>query len=829
MVKICDKTYSQENEEKYSEYFNDFPYKLTDFQKFAIEGIVEKNHVLVTAHTGSGKSTCFQFAANFFTKQGKKVIYCSPIKALANQQYYSLRNKFPHMNIGIVTGDIKVNQDADVLIMITEVLNNTLFINKKKEKTKTLLSFDMDFDNDLACVIFDEFHYLNDPDRGHVWESCVMMLDSHIQILMLSATIDKPIKVAQWIENRKNHNQHQKEVYIASTERRAVPLEHYSFITTNQGIFKKIKKDEVLSKEVKDITDKLTIIQTSNGKFNEVNYNKTKNMLSLFEKQEVFVKPSHVLNNICKYLNENNLFPAICFVLSINKLETFAKEITVPILEDDSKIAYTIRREAEQIIRKLPNYDEYFHLPEYLQLISLLEKGIGIHHAKMISIFRELVELFLEKGYIKLLFATETFALGVNFPIKTVLFTSLKKFNGVENQIFYPHQYTQMAGRAGRVGSDKVGTVIHLTNLCKQIEISQYRNMMSGKPQTLTSKFKLSYNLILNLVLNEQSDILSFVENSMVQNDITCKLNSIKYEIEMAEEELQKTESYIKQTLVCPIHVCQTYINNIKELKSSTNKKRKDIEKQIKNTKEEYKTIERDILSVTNYNDKKDKLDKLNEEYLITKNYLNNTILVIIKHLIQHEFIVYNDNKLILSNKGFIASHIREVHPLVFAHMIHEKAFDNLSVDDIVSLFSCFTNVSIEDDMKSFNPCFTNKNLENIEKKVFDLYDIHMDFESINYLNTGTDYSHHYDLFDYMKEWYNNDDENSCKLTIQKITENKGIKIGEFVKAIIKINNISNELERIAETMCDIDLLSKLKQIPIKTMKFVVTSQSLYV
>ena len=448
---------------------------------------------------------------------GKKVIYCSPIKALANQQYYGIKNKYPHLNVGIISGDIKVNQDADVLIMITEILNNTLFIKKNKNpehNNVSLLSFDMDFENELGCVIFDEFHYLNDPDRGHIWENCVMMLPENIQILMLSATLDKPVKVASWIENRNNNSDTKKEVIISSTLHRAVPLMHYSFITTNQGIFKAIKKDEVLEKEIKNITNSLQLIQSSDGVFNEKNYIRVKKMLTLFEQKQIYIKNSHVLNQVCKHLVENNLFPAICFVLNIKKLEMYADEITVPILEDDSKTPYTIKREADSILRKLPNYEEYMELPEYSQLIKLLEKGIAIHHAKMISIFREIVELFLEKGYIKLLFATETFALGVNFPIKTVLFTSITKFNGSVNHVFYPHQYTQMAGRSGRAGHDNVGTVIHLNNLFKNVDITipEYRYMMSGKPQTLVSKFKLSYNLILNLIYNKERNLLDFVE-----------------------------------------------------------------------------------------------------------------------------------------------------------------------------------------------------------------------------------------------------------------------------------------------------------------------------
>ena len=227
MVKICDKPYD-ENEEssKYIQYFEEFPFSLSDFQKYAIQGIVEQQHVLVTAHTGSGKTLPAEFAIKYFTRQGKKVIYTSPIKALSNQKFYEFSKAFPNISFGILTGDIKFNPEADVLIMTTEILQNTLYLqNYKNEKSNELLMFEMDMENDLGCVIFDEIHYINDKDRGKVWEETIMMLPQQIQMVMLSATIDKPEKFAKWCEEQKKT----KNVYLASTNHRVVPLHHHLF------------------------------------------------------------------------------------------------------------------------------------------------------------------------------------------------------------------------------------------------------------------------------------------------------------------------------------------------------------------------------------------------------------------------------------------------------------------------------------------------------------------------------------------------------------------------------------------------------------------------
>jgi antiviral helicase SKI2 len=200
MVKICNAPY---NNNAIQEHFDKFPFPLSDFQKYAIEAIVTGDHVLVTAHTGSGKTLPAEFALEYFVSQGKKVVYTSPIKALSNQKFYEFTQKFPHISFGILTGDIKINPEANVLIMTTEILMNTLYAkNRKDVKTNSLTMFEMDFNNELACVIFDEIHYINDLDRGKVWEETIMMLPQHIQMVMLSATLDSPEKFALWCETR---------------------------------------------------------------------------------------------------------------------------------------------------------------------------------------------------------------------------------------------------------------------------------------------------------------------------------------------------------------------------------------------------------------------------------------------------------------------------------------------------------------------------------------------------------------------------------------------------------------------------------------------------
>jgi len=210
MVFICDKPFPTE-EKTYDNIFS--PIILSDFQKWAVKALTEGNDVLITAHTGSGKTLPAEYLIKHAVQhKKKKIIYASPIKALSNQKLYEFRRKYPEISFGILTGDIKDNPEADVLVMTTEILRNTLFIkgqapykpqnNGQVQNGQSKLLFEMDFDTELAAVIFDEVHYINDADRGSVWEQAIMMLPKHVQILMLSATINEPAGFAVWVETR---------------------------------------------------------------------------------------------------------------------------------------------------------------------------------------------------------------------------------------------------------------------------------------------------------------------------------------------------------------------------------------------------------------------------------------------------------------------------------------------------------------------------------------------------------------------------------------------------------------------------------------------------
>ena len=836
MVKICNNTYPVSNENKYKQYFEKYPFLLSSFQKHALEAILEGHHILVTAHTGSGKTLPAEFAIEHFVKNKKKIIYTSPIKALSNQKFYEFKQKFPDISFGILTGDIKTNPEADVLIMTTEILLNTLYAkNRKHDNTSftnqnnNLTMFEMDFENDLACVVFDEIHYINDLDRGKVWEETIMMLPLHIQMVMLSATLDSPEKFALWCENRgqlKTTNS-DKIVYLTSTYERVVPLTHYSFITCGQGIFK-IVKDKQIQMEIKNITDCLNVIQDSKGIFNDTNYLKINKTLKLFKDKNHFVKRQHILNNVAKHMCDNNMLPAICFVLSRKALEQCAKEITVPLLEDDSKVSYIVRRECEQIIRKLPNYQEYLNLPEYLNIVSLLEKGIAIHHAGIMPILREMVELLFAKGYIKLLFATETFAVGINMPTKTVLFTDANKFDGSGPRILYSHEYTQMAGRAGRRGIDTVGHVIHITNLFRNTDQVAMKNMMKGIPQTLTSKFKISYNLILNLIDIGETDYTRYVKRSMVQGDIENSLKECYLNISKLQEEIDNIQFNLENCRT-PINVVEEYIDFKQKIGTSVNKKRKEIERAIQQMKDDHRTIDKDAGIVSNYHAKCSQLNTLNAQLISTENTLQSNVNKVISMLVEKQYIRQENNINYLSLKGHIAGNLREVHCLIFADLIESGKLKQFNSKELVGILSCFTNITVPEEKRTVLPSSNHDNVKNFIMYLYNSYQKQCNLELANDIDTGIDYSIHFDLTDYVIKWCECENDLECKQLLHEISLEKEIFLGEFIKAILKINNITAEMEKITEILGDMELLSILKEIPLLTLKYVATNQSLYV
>ena len=496
-----------------------YSFDLDPFQRHAVAAIHHNHNVLVCAKTGSGKTLVAEYAIAYALSRGQRVFYTSPIKSLSNQKFHDLTVQFPQASVGIMTGDIKYMPQASIIVMTTEILRNLLY--KRGSATEHVgLTAALSM-ADVGCVVFDECHYMNDPDRGAVWEECFILLPPTVRMILLSATLDRPAEFADWLGGLKRIP-----VALIQTGYRIVPLTHYGYFATTEAPYKIIKNKEI-QEQIRATVNKLILLKTPEGEFKDAGYHEIQRISTLFDKHDLRMKRKFVLNKLAVDLYQEEMLPAIVFVFSRKSVEQSAKDITSNVLEFDSKVPYIMRNECEQIIRRFPNYREYLELPEYNELVSLLEKGVGIHHSGMIPVLREIVELMISKKYVKLLFATESFAIGLDCPIKTAVFSALRKFDGTQNRFLLPHEYTQMAGRAGRRGIDKVGHVIHCNNLFDLPSLPEYRQILNGQPQKLVSKFKISYSLVLSLLGQQETKIPEFVQKSMLQKELDKTLRGL--------------------------------------------------------------------------------------------------------------------------------------------------------------------------------------------------------------------------------------------------------------------------------------------------------------
>lgn len=755
-----------------SNFENNSKLSLSFFQKLGILAVNQGYNALVTAGTGSGKTLVAIYAIEHHViNNNRKVIYTSPIKALSNQKYHEFTKKFgSKTTIGILTGDVKLNVDANVLIMTCEILRNML-------KRGTI-------GDDVACIIFDEVHYINDPDRGTVWEESIIMANR--QLVCLSATIRDPLKFGAWISKVTNIDTWCTDAVV----KRIVPLVHSALLFFNDSLYK--------DKEFKILVDNHNDPEylLHNNTFNDDGYHKVSRILKYLKTNGIYPNKVFQINKTIEYLINTNKTPAIIFCLSRNGILEYTDNVSVN-LNDDSR--NDINAICRGILTKIPNYHDFMDLSEYKYLLALLNKGIGYHHAGMPSIFRELVEILFEKGHIKILFATETFSVGLNMPTKTVVFDSFNKFDGNNFRLLRPHEYTQMAGRAGRRSIDTIGYVFHLCLLFKGgvPDLLEYKEILSGTSLDLVSQFKIDYNFVLN--------VLQTNDDSNCNNQQQIKKTLLKQEI---DEHIKRLEADIEEI---KMNVLQTEPPNYKEyVKLLFDSQRNGVSQSVrKNAKKllesnEFKKCEGYHNQIIDVNTK---LNTAYENLRFSKTYVDDLYNNIIKVLLENNFIENDDdndnNRFKVTIKGKIASNIHEVYPLILTDvLLYVYDTDASNLAGILGLF-CYQD-SLEDDANN-----NNNNYSSFEyiKDVFRIY--------------GED-APLFNNFTIIKEWCDCNDNNQAISFLQRIPY-----VGTFTKSILKMNNLIQELISIEEL--DVKLRHTLSQIPNLVLKHVVTNQSLYI
>jgi superfamily II RNA helicase len=424
----------------------------------ALEAIEAGHSVLVSAPTGAGKTLVADYAVERAFEHGWRVVYTAPIKALSNQKYRDFRATHGDQ-VGIMTGDVTLNPDADLLIMTTEVFRNTLFDAPERLR-------------DFRFVIHDEVHYLDDPDRGTVWEESIIHAPEQMRLVCLSATIPNVEELADWMSEVRGE-----EVAVVRMSDRPVPLDHLIWVP-DEGAVPLGRAQEILAYP----------------------YKRRRHML--WERS-----PARLLD----WLQREKLLPVLFFAFSRRQCEELAAENRERRLLDDEG-----RQRIVALFDELAARYECRRTPTLGKLRTLARAGVSYHHAGMLPVHKEIVERLFTSGLLRTLFATETFALGINMPARTVAFGALRKFDGERVAYMGCRDYGQMAGRAGRQGIDPHGLVVSMLHPLRD-DRDQLRRVVTGRPEPVLSRWNPDYSTILSLYDHLGDGVLDTYERSFAK------------------------------------------------------------------------------------------------------------------------------------------------------------------------------------------------------------------------------------------------------------------------------------------------------------------------
>jgi len=786
-------------------YNYQFPFTIDNLQKYGFQQIDKNDNILICAPTGTGKTSYAIYSIFYHLKKNNKIVYTSPVKALSNEKYREMMDLIKTYNeqsntnytVGILTGDIKINPLADIIIMTTEILRNALY--KKTETTE------FNFTENIGCVIFDECHYIA-SDRGTVWEESIVLLNPTIQLIMLSATIDNPYEFSQWIGQLK-----QKPIHLITTTHRNVPLEYYIYIKHNlYSIF-------------------------NENQFNLVEYNKAKQLYNSIkdDKEKKHTLNKEILIDLVKYLSKNDLLQAIIFSFSKNQCEIFAESIIQQLTTDDEII------EIDKIFDMyMSKYPEYHQLSQYINLKSMIRRGVAYHHSGLIQIMKEIVEILFKKGLIKVIFGTETLGIGVNFSVKTVVFTSLQKHTNKEFRYLTTSEYLQMAGRAGRRGKDVKGNVIILPLYSLPID-NDLKYIFTGPKQKIISNFIYDYGFILKIPLSENLNIDTFISKSLFYIDNMKLIEGLNYELAQIQQKIDLFEFDINEQTLLLIKEYDKFESNRKKLENELGVKVVLSKKQQK----EQQSLQLKINKITGfkeyyrkyneYNNLNNSLSDINKQILINKNIVNDKSKIMIQFLVNIDYMsktALNKNlneitKEDITVKGIIASYITECNPIILTEIIVNNLLVELDTIDIIVLLSMLINSSHELDDKyelTYECALLSNNIRSVREFLHKKTSKFIELEQYCGIYDSEKWELLTDFIHPAKMW-------GEQKTIQEIITQTGIYEGTFVRNMLKISNIVNNIETLCQIHGSVELLPKLSEVNNIIMRDIVSVNSLYI
>lgn len=641
---------------------SEFPFELDDFQKEACEIIDNGESVVVCAPTGAGKTVIAQHAINNALKQGCRIFYTTPLKALSNQKFYDFCEQYGADKVGLLTGDTSINRGAQIVIMTTEVFRNMLYGTNFGAVADNL--------KDVRYVVLDEVHYMNDEQRGTVWEESIIYCPTNIQIIALSATVANCDELTNWI------NTVHSKTKLVNTDFRPVPLRFFYFDSSQPY--------------------KLLPLLTPDGKLN----NKIKPEKPQWARGKDKRKKTYV-KQIIQNLADNDMLPAIYFTFSRKKCDEQ--------MEKCSGLGLNTRKEQEEIKAFI---DEFIAENPHLygnKHIEYLIQGVASHHAGLLPAWKNLVEKLFQKGLIKVVFATETLAAGINMPARSTVISSTSKRTDSGHRMLTANEFLQMSGRAGRRGMDEVGYVTVVGTPFQTPE--EVAELVLSDSNPLESKFSPSYSMVLNLLQRfnlEESKELILKSFGYYSSDY--RLKPILFQLEQYDKEIEE------RSFICPNKLSDDKMLEYDKLRFLYVQNRQTYKKIVKQEKSKHRPLSPEVVEFGKRN--KEELHKLQtfacDTCKLYKKHSKNLEVLkridskkkkLLKEIEKQKDIYWNKfiaHRAVLKEYGYIqndyptekgktTSQIRSENELYLAEIIFSGVLENLTPSQLAGVICALT------------------------------------------------------------------------------------------------------------------------------------------
>lgn len=674
----------------------EFPFELDDFQKDACRCITDGKSVVVCAPTGAGKTVIAQHAIHCALEQGKKVFYTTPLKALSNQKYNDFSEKYGIDKVGLLTGDTSINRGAQIVVMTTEVFRNMLYGTNFGSVTDNL--------KDVKYVILDEVHYMNDEQRGTVWEESIIYCPTNVQIVALSATVANADKLTEWINTVHSRTE------LINTDFRPVPLRFYYFDSSQPNT--------------------LLPLLTPNGTLNK----KIKPEKKEFKRGKA-VQKRNTVKDVVRNLHEKNMLPAIYFTFSRKKCDEQ--------MEKCASLCLVTPKEQEEIRQIIDNYiaeNPYLYKNKHIEYLML---GVASHHAGLLPGWKVLVEKLFQKGLIKVVFATETLAAGINMPARSTVISSISKRTDNGHRTLTPSEFLQMSGRAGRRGMDEIGYVVIVGTPFQTPE--EVAELVLSDANPLESKFSPSYSMVLNLLqrftLEEAKELVLKSFGYFSSNSRIEPLLAVKDEYECKIDECNSFVCYCKKTnddLLEYNKIREIYVQNrriFKTIQKQEKKKNRPLNEEAAEFGRQTKAM---LQKMHSYECDTCKLFKKHMKILDVLARYSAKEKALEKEIEKQKDIFWNkflSHRAVLMDYGYIKddyptergitiSQIRSENELFLAQVIFSGVLDGLTPAELASVICAITTEDMRADLYSQLPLSPN-----VRKRLNKIKDIKRDLD----------------------------------------------------------------------------------------------------